>query len=106
MRALVFAALAAAAVLTVHPANAAPTCQDQTGGAIKCGVPGAMPVGWTASPGQRFERQMHEGPDLSDGEQWALISLLVSLFALIALMPQFDGRNGADWDRQEGDEED
>jgi hypothetical protein len=105
MRALIFAAGLVAALLAGQPASAAPTCQDRTGGAIKCGVPGAMPVGWTPPPGQRFEHDMRESADLSATEQWALVSLLVGLFGLIALMPRFDGASGADWDQQEEDED-
>jgi len=31
--------------------------------------------------------------------------VLGGFFALIALMPEFDGRAGSDWDKQEGDDE-
>ena len=34
------------------------------------------------------------------------ICFIGGLFALIALMPPFDGREGGDWGRQEGDEAD
>jgi hypothetical protein len=34
------------------------------------------------------------------------ICFICGLFALIALMPDFDGSKGGDWDRQEGDETD
>jgi hypothetical protein len=106
MRAFVFAAITAAAAQAACPPAAAPTSQDRSGGAIKCGTPGAMPVGWTASPAQRFERELREPSGLSPSGQWELVGLLVGLFGLIALMPRFDGSAAGDWDRQEGDEED
>ena len=99
-------ALAAAALLfSAPPAFAAPTCQDQTGAVIRCGVPGAMPVGWTLPPEQRWERDFNAPSGPTPAEQWSLVAVLGGLFALIALMPKFDGWGPGDWDRQEGDEE-
>ena len=36
-------------------------------------------------------------------ETLCLIAIVGGLFALIALMPDFDGSQPGDWDRQEGD---
>jgi hypothetical protein len=94
-------AIAAAAVLLAAPAaRAAPTCQDRNGETMRCGTPGAMPVGWTPPP-----RDRQSGPAPPTAE--VLLGLIYGvggLFALIALMPPFDGWSPGDWDRQEGDE--
>ena len=92
---LLILALAAAILLPAAPvARAAPTCLDSGGQVIRCGTPGAMPVGWRAPA-----RQTSARPSLE-----LLISLglvIGGLFALIALMPRFDGDR---WDAQEGDD--
>ncbi len=99
-------ALAAAVLLSTAPAAlAAPTCQDRTGDAVRCGTPGAMPVGWVLPAAQRWEREFHAPAEPTPTEQWSLIAIVGGLFALIALMPKFDGWGAGDWDRQEGDEE-
>jgi len=98
------ATLVAAAALLVGPgALAAPTCDDRNGDTIKCGTPGAMPVGWTPSPAGLLDRPV-ESAGLGFAETAALIYILVALFALIALMPEFDGWGDGDWDEQEGDD--
>jgi hypothetical protein len=97
MRALIFVL----AMLLVPPAFAAPTCQTRNGDTIKCGVAGAMPVGWAAPEG---DRRISPGPA---GEQlWTAFGLLVLLFSLIALMPKFDGSRDSDWDVSAGKRED
>ena len=97
--------LAVAALLFAAPsALAAPTCLDRAGDAIKCGVQGAMPVGWTLPPAELQARQMaaqQDGP--SPEAMIGMVIIIGSLFALIALMPEFDGRRDSDWDEQEGD---
>ena len=98
------AVLVAATALFVAPAAvAAPTCNDRNGDTIKCGTPGAMPVGWAPSPDDVIDRPV-EPPDLNLGEMAALIYILAAIFAVIALMPEFDGRSDSDWDQQEGDD--
>lgn len=87
------------ALLCATPALAAPTCQTKDGGTIRRGTPGAMPVGWQAPPAQ-----WHPAPSGgSTGELPQVAMVLILLFALIALMPDFDGRRGSDWDRREKD---
>ena len=88
--------VAIAVILAAGPASAGPTCQDRAGAPIRCGTPGAMPVGWTAPASAREAAQ-----PLSARDTLALIALVGAIFALIALMPRFDGN----WDRQEGDDE-
>lgn len=99
-RALLLVFFAAVTLLT-GPAPAAPTCQDRNGLTIRCGTGGAMPVGWTLPLEER--RFQPVGP--SAGELFGLIATIGLLFALIALLPEFDGRRDADWDRQEGDDQ-
>lgn len=92
---------AIAALALASPACAAPTCQTRNGGTIRCGTGGAMPVGWTIPPEQRRS-------DPIGGNETALLKVILGLaliFAFIALLPQFDGSQAADWDRQEGDDE-
>ena len=95
-------AFTVAAVLLTGSALAAPTCQDGNGDTIRCGTPGAMPVGWTLSPQQRLERQPSGPLPPSTSEVVEMICVIGMLLALIALMPEFDGGAG-DWDEQEGD---
>ena len=99
IRTLLVAFVAAAMLVTAHPALAAPTCQDKDGLTIRCGTEGAMPVGW-ALP---YEERKIRPPVPSPSELLLLIATLGLLFALIALLPDFDGRRNADWDAQEGD---
>lgn len=102
---LILAIVTASAVLSAPMASAAPTCQDQNGGTIKCGIPGAMPVGWRLSAQQRLDRQMPAPEYPTTYELLKLISVMGIFFAVMALMPEFDGRRAGDWDRQEDDDE-
>jgi hypothetical protein len=87
-------AILTAAMLLAAPASiAAPTCQDRNGDTVRCGTERAMPVGWTAPAPQ----QAPSAPV----DMFALGVFLFGFFALIALMPNFDGR----WDPQERDDE-
>ncbi|HWX89579.1 MAG TPA: hypothetical protein VNY75_04690 [Rhizomicrobium sp.] len=86
------------ALLFAAPAaQAAPTCQDRNGDTIKCGAPGAMPVGWTPSPQQLWDRSRPPSP--SKGELLSAFGMVGLILALIALLPEFHG-----W-REEQDEE-
>jgi len=87
-------------MLLTGPAAAAPTCQDRNGLTIRCGTEGAMPVGWSLP----FEERRFQPAVPSAGEVLILIATIGLLFALIALMPEFDGTRSSDWDRQEGDD--
>ena len=99
-------AFAVAAVLLATPAAlAAPTCQDRNGETIRCGTPGAMPVGWTLSPQQRLERQIPKPKYPTTNELLELIGVIGVYFTLLALMPEFDGQRTRDWGEQEGDRE-
>jgi hypothetical protein len=85
------------ALLFATPVLAAPTCQDRNGDTIKCGAPGAMPVGWTPSPQQLWDRSRPPGP--SKGELLSAFCMVALILALIALLPEADG-----W-REDQDEE-
>ena len=100
IRALLLTFFAAVTLLT-GAAAAAPTCQDRNGLTIRCGTQGAMPVGWTLP----FEERRFQPAGPSASELFGLIATIGLLFALIALLPEFDGRRDADWDRQEGDDQ-
>ena len=102
MRSVILALTLTAAFLTAPAALAAPTCRDGAGDTIRCGALGAMPVGWSPSPQQLLDRQSSK-PDLTLSELTALIYIVVALFTIIALMPEFDGSQSGDWDEQEGD---
>jgi len=91
--------LAATLLFSAGAANAAPTCQERSGEAIRCGVPGAMPVGWTLPSDQRV---ITSDPDSMAPAQWfGLFALVGGLFAMIALMPDFDGFGDVEADGEE-----
>jgi hypothetical protein len=83
------------------PALGAPTCQDKRGITTRCGTPGAMPVGWEPSPEQLRERELSRPPGPDRGQLLIAVSIIALLFSLIALMPKFDGSQGADWESQD-----
>ena len=90
-----------AVLLLAIPASlawSAPTCQDRDGTTIRCGAPGAMPVGWKPSPERIRERELSQPPGPDGGQLFMAISIVALLFGLIVLMPEFDGSQGADWE--------
>lgn len=105
MRPLIPAFTVAVSLLTASAAFAAPTCQDINGETIRCGTPGAMPVGWTLSPQQRLEQQGSIAKYPSTNELLELIGVMGVFFTLLALMPEFDGQLTSDWGEQEEDPE-
>jgi len=58
---------------------------------IRCGVPGAMPVGWQPSPQVLWERELSRLPGPSTNQLLAVFCGLGLFFALIALLPDFKG---------------
>jgi hypothetical protein len=100
MRALFLASAALVLLLAAPESRAGPTCQDHSGETIRCGTPGAMPVGWTAPAGQATASA---GP--TPAQVVGLVGAIGGLFALLALLPNFDGSRPGAWDRQEGDAE-
>ncbi len=97
--------VAVSVLLLAAPTIAAPTCRDRTGATIKCGTDGAMPVGWSLPP-ELVDKRI---PGIADPEPRILaetVAVIALLFTLIALLPEFDGRRGSDWDTGEHDDED
>jgi len=92
------------AVLAIAPAaRASPTCQDAHGDSIRCGISGAMPVGWVLPAEMRLK--LPAPSQIPPQVLFGLICAIGGFFALIALMPDFDGWRSGDWDRQQDDEE-
>jgi hypothetical protein len=60
-----------------------------------------MPVGWSLP----FEERRFQTAGPSASEVLSLIATVGLLFALIALMPEFDGTRSDDWGGQEGDDQ-
>ena len=61
MRRFLLALIAVVALFSAFSAPAAiaaPTCQDVHGGTIRCGTPGAMPVGWAMTFAQRSDSDL------------------------------------------------
>jgi hypothetical protein len=88
--------LGLALLLAAAPGEAAPTCLDRDGVTVRCGAPGAMPVGWEPEGGPAAP----DTPDPGPAQLAGLAAVIGGLFALLALMPEFDG-----WDGRERDEE-
>jgi hypothetical protein len=80
-------------VLLAAPADAAPTCQDRHGVTVRCGTRRAMPVGWTAPEWDRVVP-----PSGNRHDMVIAAGAILLLLALIALMPEFDGSSGKDWE--------
>lgn len=96
-----FLCLAAALALGVGgSALAAPTCQDRQGTTVRCEAANAMPVGWTLPESERLAQPHDETPPARIA---GAVVLVACLFALIALMPPFDGRHDADWGAESED---
>jgi hypothetical protein len=104
MRALIIAIIAMHLLTNAPAATAAPVCINKEGDATRCGAAGAMPVGWTLSPQQAWERQRSAPAGPSTSEILKVFIGLGLFFAMIALMPEFDGAPDG-WDRQEDDDE-
>lgn len=102
-RATLSGLVCALALLASPAARAAPSCLDRHGETVRCGTAGAMPVGWTLPPDQARARlaTMDADADLDAGRLIGLVCVIGGLFALFALLPDFDGG----WDRQESDRE-
>jgi len=106
MRPWIPAATLAALLLSAPCAQAAPTCQTQTGVTTRCGTPGAMPVGWTLSDEDRITRSLPQPAGPSGLQLFYLMCFIGGLFGLIAALPDFDGWQAGDWDHQGQDDED
>ncbi|MEJ0097542.1 MAG: hypothetical protein WDM84_05900 [Bauldia sp.] len=78
--------------VSAGPALAAPTCQDANGSAARCGAANAMPQGWKL-PDEEYRRRQAALGNVADPQALLnAIILIAGLLALIALLPDFDGR--------------
>jgi hypothetical protein len=100
MRAFVLTCL----LLLALPAAAAPTCLNRNGDTIRCGVAGAMPVGWKPTAQFLWNKDISKPAERNLDLLAKVVFGLALFFAMIALMPKFDGSKPEDWDRQEGDD--
>jgi hypothetical protein len=82
------------------PALAAPICFNRAGDAVHCEVKGAMPLGWQLPPDEAVRREMNQ-PHPTASAILKVAAGLLLFFALIALLPEFDGARDHDWDSQE-----
>ena len=85
-------------VLTLAaPAAAAPICQNRLGDFVHCEAKEAMPLGWHVPDAAYTARVLSRTPPARTGDLLAAGAVLACLFALIALLPKFDGAKGEDW---------
>jgi hypothetical protein len=96
MRPLILPLVFAAGLLVTTAATAGPTCEARNGDAVHCGAANAMPLGWSLPADKRAAAA--DADDLSPLMWFGLAAVIGGLFALIALMPNFDG-----WDGEAGD---
>lgn len=83
-----------AMVLAGTGAQAAPTCLDRRGNTTRCDIHGAMPVGWKPPSQTLLERELSLPPNPGVNGLLKIALGLAAIFALIALLPDFDG----DWE--------
>ncbi len=101
----VLAALVAGMLLDAPAAVAGPICEDRAGEAVRCEDPRAMPLGWTAPLDQRLKRADQGPPEPTAAELGGVFALILLLFALIALMPDFDGWTAGATDKMEEEDD-
>lgn len=82
-------------------ALAAPSCVDRNGDPIRCGVRGAMPVGWTLPAAELREKELRHPPDLQWQNLEKAFCMIGVLLLGIALLPEFDGADDTAWDKQD-----
>lgn len=104
-RSLALAVMLAGAclMLAAAPAKAAPTCLDRNADTIRCGAKGAMPVGWKPSAQFLWDKEISRPAEQNLDMLGKVICGLALFFAMIALMPGFDGSRDSDW--HQGDDE-
>jgi hypothetical protein len=90
----------AAALFLAAPAAAAPICLNRAGDPVHCEAKGAMPLGWTLPPEEAARREQAQAHP-SGRTIMKTMAILALFFALIALLPEFDGARDQDWDGQE-----
>jgi len=93
MRPLVLA-IAAIWLFAAPQASAGPACWDKSGVPIRCGAPGAMPVGW-------YPPRDAKAPPSQFGNLWKAACIIGAFLCAIALLPEFDGTRNEDWERKD-----
>jgi len=93
--------IATATVTAPAAALAGPSCVDRNGDMARCGTPSAMPVGWSPPAAVERARLAARSAEMDPAKLLGLVFFVGGLFALFALLPDFQGR----WDREQGDEE-
>jgi hypothetical protein len=63
-----------------------------------------MPVGWRLPAGQLWEKDLDRPDAPVTATTISAAVLLATIFALLALLPSFDGAEDQDWGAQEGDD--
>ena len=97
---------AAFLLFSVTAAMAAPTCLDKNLDTIRCGVPGAMPVGWKPTAQQRWDKDISKPAEYNLAEFAKVIIGMGLFFAMIALLPRFDGSRSEDWEPDQDNQKD
>jgi hypothetical protein len=88
--------IAVFAVLTLcSAAQAAPICQNRAGDPVHCDSKDAMPLGWTLPAAERALHPLAPPTDTRLATETVLIVIL--FLAMIGFLPEFDGREDADW---------
>ncbi len=102
---LVLVILGAALLGGASPAAAGPICEDRAGEAVRCEDPRAMPLGWTLPLDERLRHPDPGRPEPTAVQLGGVFTLILLFFALIALMPDFDGwtPSGAEQEDDDGE---
>ncbi len=99
MRVAVALIVAADLFMGSSVASAGPICEDRAGESVRCEDARAMPLGWALPLDERLKRERPGPPDPTPMQLGGVFILIILVFTLIALMPDFDG-----WDPgQDGD---
>ena len=94
-------ALTALALFAAPAAVAAPSCWDRNGVPIRCGAPGAMPVGWSLPPDELRRRDLANPADTQLGNFLKAACVIGVFLCAIALLPEFDGTRNEDWEEKD-----
>jgi hypothetical protein len=86
-----------ACICGAAPALGAPICQNRLGDFVHCEAKEAMPLGWHVPDDVYTARVLSRTPPARSSDLVAAGMVLACLFALIALLPKFDGAKDEDW---------
>ncbi len=91
MRVAIALIVAAELLMGSQVASAGPICEDRAGESVRCEDPRAMPLGWALPLDERLRQARPGPPDPTPVQLGGVLILIVLVFTLIALMPDFDG---------------